>query len=224
MTTKTKTSLILLSTLVMGVVVGAVASGLLRDQRQQDIQRMPPHHRFMSFMRDVIRPSGEQSPAIDGILDSRSRQLSALNEKHENEVFAVFDSMRTELAAILTDEQRARLETNLSKGFERGYERRVAELKDFLQLSQDQVTQIEKIMGSMRGPRPHPQNFEEPPGRPRRGMRMRWGKMQEDIEAVLTPEQQAKYREMRRRRDSGFGPPFGRPGRGPRGPRMDGAR
>ncbi|MCG8604094.1 hypothetical protein MJD09_03725 [bacterium] len=224
MTTKTKTSLILLGTLVMGVVVGALASGLLRDQRQQDIQRMAPHHRFMSFMRDVIRPSGEQRQAIDSILDSRSRQLSALNEKHENEVFAVFDSMRTELAAILTDEQRARLETNLRRGFERGFERRVAELRDFLQLSPEQVTAIEKIMGSMKGPRPHRQNFEKPPGRPRRGMRMRWGKMQEEIEAVLTLEQRTKYREMRRRRDSAFGPPLGKPSRGPRGPRIDEAR
>ena len=72
-------------------------------------------HRFLRSMREIIQPTEGQAGALDHILDRRSKQLSELNERHQNEVFAIMDSMRTELAAVLTDEQRVRLEACLGR-------------------------------------------------------------------------------------------------------------
>ena len=215
MTTKVKTLIILLSTLVIGVAVGALASGALRDRREHEIHRMPPHHRFLRSMHEIIQPTEGQADALDNILDRRSKQLSELNERHQSEVFAIMDSMRTELASVLTDEQRTRLETQLTMGIRRGLTQRMARLNEDLQLNDEQAKRIREIMAELEDARPKRRNRQGgSPRAARREMRERFEKIHQDVEAVLTPQQRERYREMIMQREFLGGrrsrPPFNR--------------
>ena len=207
MTTKVKTSIILLSTLVIGVAVGALASGALRDRREHEIHRMPPHHRFLKSMHEIIQPTEGQADALDHILDRRSKQLSELSQRHQNEVLAIMDSMRTELASVLTEKQRVRLEAQLAKGMRRGLTKRMARLNEELQLNDEQAKRIREIMADFEEARPKRHNRRGGPPHAFRGeMRERFAKIHQDVETVLTPEQRERYRKMVMQRDFLGGP------------------
>jgi Spy/CpxP family protein refolding chaperone len=213
MKTKTKTTLIILGTFVIGIIIGALASGTWRQKREHRFERMMPHQRFLRVMERIIQPTDEQREAIDQILKKRSEQISAIQEEHESEVQAILDSLRSDLASVLTEEQRARLEKRLAKGDKKLLEIQVARLAEALQLDENQRRQIKKIFSK----------FAEQKGRRHKGfkgnrekrrqiMKDRFEKLQAEIEAVLTPEQREKYRKMRHE----MHPAFARPFRGPK--------
>lgn len=208
MTTKTKTTSIILSTLIIGMAIGALISGTLRHEREQRFERMPPNERFFLFMERIIRPTEQQREEYDRIIAKRSEQISKLHQEHENEMFALYDSMRTELQSILTEEQRSRFEAHLAKGTHKLAEMRLAVLTEQLDLDKTQQEQIKEILKQLERPPPrHLKRFHRKPGKPNRTFRNRFIKIQKEIEAVLRPEQLDKYHKMRRE----LGPPFGRP-------------
>jgi Spy/CpxP family protein refolding chaperone len=213
MKTRSKAVFIILGTLVVGIVIGALGSGTWRQKREHRHERMMPHQRFLHVMERIIQPTDEQREAIDQILEKRSEQISAIQEEHESEVRAILDSLRSDLASVLTQEQRERLEKRLARGAKKPIEMRVARLAEALQLDENQRRQVEEIFSK----------FAEQSGRGHKGrkgnrekrrqiMKDRFEKLQAEIEAVLTPEQREKYRKMRH----DMGAPFMRPFRGPR--------
>ena len=215
MSAKAKTILIISGTLVIGIGIGALGIGSLRQTRQQRFEMMPPAQRFIGAMERIIQPSEGQREAISRTLAKHSEQLEAIHERHQDEIFAVYDSLRNDFASLLTDEQRRRLEENLVRGVDRRLEMRVAGLAEELELDDHQVEKIREVM-SQRGERPPfgGRGFQGDPRELRRGMRHQFEKMSEEIEAVLTPEQREKYRELMMARRRSFGSPF-------RGPRHD---
>ncbi|TDI85776.1 MAG: hypothetical protein E2O79_01130 [Caldithrix sp.] len=219
MTTKTKSALILLGVLTMGVAIGALGSGTLHQQRKQRFERMPPHERFFLFMERVLDPSEEQRDDVERIIETRSEQLRELHETHQTGVIAIYDSLRADLQILLTDEQKKRFEEQIVKGSHKIAESRIGRLTEALDLNDDQQKRIEEIMAE----------FKNQPRSERKGARGNWQdrrkmvrnqfqKMHEEIEAVLTPEQKEKFGELRMQRRRPFDappgpPPFGRPGK-----------
>lgn len=213
MNTKSKTTLIILGTLIIGIIIGALVSGTLRQQRENRFERMMLHQRVRHVMERIIQPTVEQREVIDKILEKWSEKISAIQEEHESEMQAVLDSLRSELASVLTKEQRTRLEARLAKGDRRLIEMRVARLTEVLQLDENQRKQIEEIFSTFEdqigpGRRDFKGNWEER----RQIIKNRVQKLQQEIEAVLTPEQREKYRTMRYH----MRPPLGGPFRGQR--------
>ncbi len=200
MNTKTKTSFILIGTLLIGVAIGALGSALLREERARKFELMRPENRFLNFMKGVIRPAPEQSQQLDEVLGNYSKRISNIHEKHQEEILAVYDSLRTDLNALLTEEQRARLEESLARGRSLRVAVTVGHLTEELDLSESQSKKIEEILLAN----------EILPGRGRisfkkrrefhQEMRTQFEKTEKEIEAVLTPEQLEKYRELRTRR------------------------
>lgn len=217
MNTKSKTTLIILGTLMIGIAMGALVSGTWRQQREHRFERMMPHQRFLQVMERIIQPTDEQREAIDQILEKRSEQISAIQEEHESEVRAILDSLRSDLASVLTEEQRTRLEDRLAKGDRRLIDIRAARLAEALRLDENQRKQIEEIFSAFAEQiTPGRKNFKGNREERRQIIKNRFEKLQQEIEAVLTPEQREKYRNMR----SDMRPPFGRPFRRP-GPRPE---
>lgn len=213
MSTKSTTTLVVLGTLVIGIVIGVLLGGLLREKREQEIDRMLPQRRFQSAMENIIKPTAQQRRALHKILSKRFEQIAKIREQHQSEVFAIYDSLRSDVASILTDEQLQRLETNLARSSGQLVKIRVDRLTNELQLTEDQQKQIEKIMFAMErethGGRPHfAGNWRDR----KRTMNKRIEKLNEEIERVLTPEQKAKYRKMQKEMRPPFrhefGPPF----------------
>jgi hypothetical protein len=184
--TKTKTSFVLIGTLLIGVAIGALGSALWRADRARKFELMRPENRFLNFIKGVIRPAPEQNQQFDEILGNYSKRISNIHDQHQEEILAVYDSLRSELNALLTDEQRARLEESLARGRTLRVAVTVGHLTEELDLSESQSQKIEEILRAN----------EILPGRGR----IPFKKRQEEIEAVLTPEQLEKYRELRSRR------------------------
>ncbi len=219
MTTKTKSTFILLGVLAIGVTIGALASGTLQQQRKNRFERMPPHERFFSFMKSVVEPSEEQRDAVERIIENRSEQLRELHETHQTGVIAIYDALRADLQTLLTDEQKKRFEEQIVKGSHKIAESRIERLTEALDLNDDQQKRIEEILAKFKKlPRPERigsrGNWEDR----RKMMRNQFQELHEEIEAVLTPEQKEKFGELRMQRRRPFDgppgpPPFKRPGR-----------
>jgi len=215
MTTKIKSTFILLGVLAMGVAIGALASGTLQQQRKHRFERMPPHERFFLFMERVIEPSEEQRDDVERIIETRSEQLRELHETHQTGVIAIYDSLRADLQTLLTDEQKKRFEEQIVKGSHKIAESRIERLTEALDLNDEQQKRIQEIK---KLPRPERKgsrgNWEDR----RKMLRNQFQEMHEEIEAVLTPEQKEKFGELRMQRRRPFDgppgpPPFKRPGR-----------
>lgn len=215
MNTKAKTSFILIGTLLIGIVIGALGSGVLREERARKFDLMRPESRFLYYMKSVIRPTPEQSQQFDKILGKYSKQISTIHEQHQEDILALYDSLHTELTAILTEEQRTRLQESLEKGHNRRIAMVMEHLSEELSLSESQSKEIENILLANKVFPKRGRVFLKKRREFREDIRARFEKAQREIEAVLTPEQIQKYRQMRMHE-----PPFGPPE--PRSPFPDG--
>lgn len=215
MSTKSQTILIVSATLVIGFVLGVLISGAFRHQREERFRRMGAHQRFENAMERIIKPTDEQRKAIEAITKKRFDRIAELREQCEDELFTVLDSMRGDFATVLTEEQLNRLEKQLEKGPQGVFREQMDRLADELDLTNEQKKQLREIMRAARPFRPlHGLQGPEGVQRPRRPpMRRIIREMQEKIEAVLTPEQITKYRQLKRFPPRHFGgapfrPPF----------------
>jgi len=216
MSTKVKSSLIVLTTLLLGVVLGALSTGALQKKKQALQNRMPHHERFERIMQRIIQPTGEQAQQIQAILDKRYDQIAGLQESFQDQIFALYDSMRTDLSQILTPAQQERLDRRLAEGPRHVFEQRMAHLAEDLNLTTEQRQEIRKIFSQFfRRDRTPGKRFGKgrPPAGQRRG-KPHFRKLQEAVEKILTPEQIEKFREIREESGGFMGPP---PGFGPRG-------
>jgi hypothetical protein len=202
---KAKTSLILIGTLIIGVAIGGLGSGLLRGDRARELELMRPQHRFLQFMKRVVRPTAEQSQQFDDILAKYSKQISTIHEQHQEEIFAVYDSLHKELNSLLTEEQRARLEDNLKRGHNRRVNMIVGRLTEELNLSENQSKRIEEILRANDFDPDRRRDFRRRKEDFRDELKTRSENVEREIADVLTPEQLQKYRETRRRRQPFMG-------------------
>lgn len=212
MSTKATTTLVVLGTLVIGIVVGVLLGGLLRQEREREIERMLPQRLFQSAMESIIRPTEEQRQALDKIVSKRFEQIAKIREQYQTEVFALHDSLKSDLASVLSEDQLQRLEKHIARGSATLIKIRVDRLTHELQLSEEQQKKIEKIMVAME--RKMLRGRHKPPGDSRGIKRMmikRLDKLHAEIEQVLTPEQKEKYRALQKEMPPvgpEFRPPF----------------
>jgi hypothetical protein len=136
---------IILGAVIIGITIGALGSGMLRENRVKRFERMRPEQRFSEVMEKIIQPEGEQREAIEKVLKEQSEQIAAIQERYHSEIIAVFDSSRKALQKILTEEQRERLKEHIEKGSQQFIERRLNRLTDELRLDEQQRKQIEEI-------------------------------------------------------------------------------
>lgn len=210
MSNKTQTFLIVASTLVLGILIGALASGSLRDKRKADLRRLGPEHRFHRVMERIVQPTDEQRALFEATITRHYRRMETIREKHQNEVVAAFDSMQAELMTILTPEQRERLTKELARGPRRLMSQRVEHLAEELQLSEEQKEKLDKVFEQNFGEELTHRWGESPGHGPPPHLRGRMREIEDSIEKILTPEQLEKYRRMRLHHRPGFRGPMHR--------------
>jgi Spy/CpxP family protein refolding chaperone len=206
MNPKLQTMLIITTTLLIGIILGALGSGALREKKQDRFMRMPPEQRFFGAMERIIRPTAEQKQTMDEMLNDRFEQLAALQDNFQKQIFTIYDSLRTDISAILTDEQVARLNEHLARGPKRFVHSHVERLAEELELTAEQKDEIEKIMAEFR---PEPRNRDwsnrqRPPREHYQSFGNRWQEFNDQIAAVLTPEQRIKFEELMKHRRRSF--------------------
>ncbi len=204
MSKKSQTLLILAATLVIGIVIGALAGGALRHQRVTRLGEMRPEERFHRIMKRIIKPDDSQHKALQETLNQRYDQIAAIREECEDEIVAIYDSIHTDLLSTLTEEQRQRLERHLERAPKNMVEERVKRLTEELALDESQQAELKNIMldtfKSRSGTHKLPHS-----GKGQRRARLR--EIDERIEAILTPEQLKQFQKMKQFRRGRFGPP-----------------
>jgi uncharacterized membrane-anchored protein YhcB (DUF1043 family) len=110
MKTNTKTVLIIVATLVIGILIGALGSGFMVHRFARRMADMRHREMFVERMMEVIEPAPEQEAEVRDILTRHAEEFTKLADGFHKDTAALFDSLRSELDPVLTDEQKERLE------------------------------------------------------------------------------------------------------------------
>ncbi|KPL18934.1 MAG: hypothetical protein AMJ92_05505 [candidate division Zixibacteria bacterium SM23_81] len=107
---ETKTYIIIVVTLVIGMVIGSLITGaVLRHRVRRFVNLRHPEH-LTTRIEELIGPDESQREAVHEILMKHSEQFLEIHSHFESEMLALRDSLRKDLDPILTDGQKKRLE------------------------------------------------------------------------------------------------------------------
>jgi Spy/CpxP family protein refolding chaperone len=107
---KVKTALIIIATLIIGIVFGALLSRAYLHQRIRRAFVMVDPNRSVPFLEQTINPTPEQSEQIRKIIQKHTKQVMELRRNFDEGMASSFESLRKELDSVLTPEQKKRLE------------------------------------------------------------------------------------------------------------------
>ena len=207
MNMKLKTSLIIIITLIVGMVIGAMVNrAFLHNRVQRVFQKRTPNVFVQSYLA-AIKPDEKQRKQIREILDRNARIMSEIREKNREDLETAMDTMNAELEAVLTPEQMERLEQYAPVGRPsfgmRSVEEELSFLTEELGLTEDQSSQIKKILEQFRRRPPEMKPMGDP-----QEMAASFRKQREErdneIKKILTEEQLRKYEEIQQTRQRGF--------------------
>lgn len=109
MNIKIKTTLIIVLTLLIGILTGAMLNRTLTHRRIRNIllQRRPDV--FATRWERHLRPNTGQERAIREILDKHARKIADLRLKFLEEMQSQYESLKKEIDPLLTPKQKRRL-------------------------------------------------------------------------------------------------------------------
>ncbi len=110
MNIKVKTALIIVATLLIGIIFGALLSRAYLHHRIRRAFVMVNPNRFAPFFEQAISPTPEQSEQIRKIFQKHAQKVFELRKNFEAGMSLSFESLREELDSVLTPEQKKRLE------------------------------------------------------------------------------------------------------------------
>lgn len=114
MTARTKSTLILIATLALGIVLGSLITGAAVNRRLDRIAEMRTARGMAFFLERAIQPeSEEQREAIRAVLDDAAPAFTEVMRESRERMARLTDSLRAELEPLLSDEQKARLEEGM---------------------------------------------------------------------------------------------------------------
>jgi Spy/CpxP family protein refolding chaperone len=180
------------------------------------MRSVPTSRFFVADLERTIEPDEKQREAVSKILKTRSEQISAIMERHLQEVGAIIDSTETDLAPLLHKEQQQRLRERLQRGRMERPRMMLPEMmppphweermKEHLNLNEDQVKKIQRLSEASRKEIARLiETRRDSPEAVRDSIRVLILKLDTEIKSLLTPDQQKKFEELRKG-PFGFGP------------------
>lgn len=117
MNMRTKTTLIIIVTFLLGIIVGIVGLNSIhhyRMKKQFHLLRTPDG--FPRFIERIIEPTETQRQQMVDVLEKYSPRFRSVMDSHRNQMEAMLDSMLTDLEPILTQAQLDRLQEHREHG------------------------------------------------------------------------------------------------------------
>jgi len=112
MSDKAKAITAAIAVLLIGVAIGALAVGpVIARHHFRHADRMHGQEGFVAALEGRIKPTPDQAGAVESILNKYAARLDSLRTGQRKQAEAIFDSLDTEMAPILTPEQKERLES-----------------------------------------------------------------------------------------------------------------
>jgi len=113
---RTKSVLLLVVTLLLGIVLGGVLTGWWVQNRADRVRALRTPSGFVERVVERVEPtSAAQRDSVQLIARRTARQLEGLRRSHRQQTMAVLDSMRTELRTVLSEEQISTLDRRLER-------------------------------------------------------------------------------------------------------------
>ncbi len=117
MNIKTKTTLIIILTLIIGIAVGAFLNRAFIQHRIKKVfSRMDPKH-MVSFYEHIIQPEEKQSKQLRHILDEYAKRIAEIRKSTQEQLRITNEFFMEEMDRLLTPEQKKRMRE--SRGFGR---------------------------------------------------------------------------------------------------------
>jgi Spy/CpxP family protein refolding chaperone len=110
MNMKAKTTLIIIATLLIGIIFGALFSRAYLHHRIKRAFIMVDPNRFMPFFEQIISPTPEQREQIRKIIRKHADEVWEIRNDFDERMSTSLESLRKELNSVLTPEQKARME------------------------------------------------------------------------------------------------------------------
>ncbi len=115
MTPRSKSILLIVATLVIGGLIGALVHARLSEARIERISAYRSDRGFIRFVERGIGPTDDrQQEEIRRIVSSAADRAADVSMRHREEMRAIMDSTRSALFHILTPEQMERLRQHLA--------------------------------------------------------------------------------------------------------------
>ncbi len=116
MNARTKSALMLLLTLAVGILIGSLATSAVINHRIEQLAELRRPTGFSLILERVIRPEDEtQREQIRAVLEEAGARMAELRRSHFAELRTIIDSTRARLDPLLTPEQKRRLEAWFSR-------------------------------------------------------------------------------------------------------------
>jgi len=116
MKTTTRTTIILTSVLILGIIIGFFgASSWVHYNQKKRIGHFRKGEGFVVEMVKLIAPTPEQKDPVHQILTRHSLWVKQFSEEQRVVFFNSIDSLNREMAEVLTPEQAARLKAKFEK-------------------------------------------------------------------------------------------------------------
>jgi hypothetical protein len=119
MNIKLKTTIVIIFTLAIGIIIGAMLNRTLTQNRIKNILSRRDPGRFAALYEKIIEPTPEQSKLIREVLGKHGKRISEIRKKFHEEMKSEFELMKKKMDSILTPEQKKRLEKRLARRFPR---------------------------------------------------------------------------------------------------------
>jgi hypothetical protein len=107
---KAKSSLIIIATLIIGIIFGALLSRAYLHHRIRRAVVMVNPNRSMPFLEQIISPTPEQRELIRTIIRKHADEVLEIRKDFEKSMTSSFENLQKELDSVLTPEQKKRLE------------------------------------------------------------------------------------------------------------------
>ncbi len=106
MTARTKSILLLLGMLLIGMLLGVFVHTLMVEDRIERITSLRSQAGFVRFMENMIEPTDDaQHKAIRDVLDETAEKLNVHHAESRETVQEIMESFRASLDSLLTEEQ-----------------------------------------------------------------------------------------------------------------------
>lgn len=118
MNTKWTAALVLVLTLILGIVLGALGGRVYmqsRFPRGRPPMRQVDRDLFVTRMVQMLDVKPDQEDTVRAILAAHSARFLALHERQTEETARLLDTLRANLEPVLTPEQRARFEEHSAR-------------------------------------------------------------------------------------------------------------
>ncbi|MCF8364773.1 MAG: hypothetical protein K9H16_03275 [Bacteroidales bacterium] len=107
---KTKSILIVASTLIIGFIIGFLANGFLTRQKFESFVRQGSHDAFKFRMMDIIHPDESQVKDIEPILEDFAREAHQNIESSKEQMKVLHEELMDALKPYLNNDQLERLD------------------------------------------------------------------------------------------------------------------